>query len=135
MPKADSPHEATVSQFNLLHSIEDLASQAKRDVMIVRLWSIVGSFARSQTKLWELAGEEKSIALCEKMDKAIDSQNNLMILFAQITADMVKADELGFELYMKLIKEFISDRNRFVHAHERFAKAYLKKAKEKESNE
>ena len=111
--------ECTVEEINNLEAIEDFLDQTKRNLMLARIYALTGCSMRSQKRLWKLFGESASIRLFDKMDELINAANNLFVLFDQMDAGETGIDPVSFEVYNRMMKEFVRSRNVWVKSYDK----------------
>lgn len=122
--------ECTSADINNLLTVEDLANQPIRDQMLGRIYALTGCSMRSQKRLWKRFGEAASIRLFDKMDEFLNAANDLYALFDKIDAKEQEPDSSAFEVYKRLMTEFVRTRNLWVSAYDRGLRA-AQKEKEK----
>ena len=112
-------NECMVVDINDILSVEDFSNVPKRNLMLARIYALVGCCMRSQKRLWGAFGEENTIRLFDKMDEFIHAANNLYVLFDMIDDKKTEVNKESLDLYAQMLGEFVRSRNIWIKAYDR----------------
>lgn len=109
--------ECSVAEINNLLTVEDMANEPVRNLMLARIYALTGCSMRSQKRLWREFGEAASIRLFDKMDEFLNSANNLYVLFDKIDEKKTEINDISLKVYNTMLQEFVRSRTIWVTAY------------------